>query len=145
MLYSICNENYHYYGWRDIAFYWLSLMSWCAISASLNLCCSNYRCFLLQSVILTIFLQRTEWYVWPQGESFYNPYIPGVIEKLDKLGLVEDSDGARVIYVEGVNIPIIAVKRDGGYNYFSTDLASLWLVFFLQVFCTYFWVIKLCY
>ncbi|XP_057447253.1 arginine--tRNA ligase, cytoplasmic-like isoform X2 [Lotus japonicus] len=60
------------------------------------------------------------------GESFYNPYIPGVLEKLDKLGLIEDSDGARVIYVEGVNIPLIAVKRDGGYNYFSTDLASLW-------------------
>ncbi|CAL5186395.1 unnamed protein product [Lathyrus oleraceus] len=61
-----------------------------------------------------------------KGESFYNPYIPGVIEKLDKLGLIEDSDGARVIYVEGVNIPLIAVKRDGGYNYFSTDIASLW-------------------
>ncbi|CAI8594663.1 unnamed protein product [Vicia faba] len=60
------------------------------------------------------------------GESFYNPYIPGVIEKLDKLGLIEESDGARVIYVEGVNIPLIAVKRDGGYNYFTTDLASLW-------------------
>jgi hypothetical protein len=51
--------------------------------------------------------------------------------------LVEDSDGARVIYVEGVNIPIIAVKRDDGYNYFSTDLVSLWLVSFLQVFFTY--------
>ncbi|CAJ1951542.1 unnamed protein product [Sphenostylis stenocarpa] len=60
------------------------------------------------------------------GESFYNPYIPGVLEKLDNLGLIEESDGARVIYVEGVNIPLIAVKRDGGYNYFSTDLASLW-------------------
>ncbi|XP_061371248.1 arginine--tRNA ligase, cytoplasmic-like isoform X2 [Gastrolobium bilobum] len=60
------------------------------------------------------------------GESFYNPYIPGVLEKLDKKGMVEDSDGARVIFVEGVNIPLIAVKRDGGYNYFSTDLASLW-------------------
>ncbi|XP_027357542.1 arginine--tRNA ligase, cytoplasmic-like isoform X2 [Abrus precatorius] len=60
------------------------------------------------------------------GESFYNPYIPGVLEKLDNLGLIEDSDGARVIFVEGVNIPLIAVKRDGGYNYFSTDLASLW-------------------
>ncbi|XP_004513061.1 arginine--tRNA ligase, cytoplasmic-like [Cicer arietinum] len=60
------------------------------------------------------------------GESFYNPYIPGVIEKLDKLGMIEDSDGARVIFVEGVNIPLIAVKRDGGYNYFTTDLASLW-------------------
>jgi hypothetical protein len=94
---------------------------------------------LLQSVILTFFLQCTEWwYVWPQGESFYNPYIPGVIEQLDKLGLVEESDGARVIYVEGVNIPLIAVKRDGGYNYFSTDLASLWLVlpyrFFVHIF-----------
>ncbi|KAK7379961.1 hypothetical protein VNO78_32245 [Psophocarpus tetragonolobus] len=60
------------------------------------------------------------------GESFYNPYIPGVLEKLDNLGMIEESDGARVIYVEGVNIPIIALKRDGGYNYFSTDLASLW-------------------
>ncbi|KAL5178553.1 Arginine--tRNA ligase, chloroplastic/mitochondrial [Glycine soja] len=61
-----------------------------------------------------------------RGESFYNPYIPGVLEKLDNLGLIEESDGARVIYVEGVDIPLIAVKRDGGYNYFTTDLASLW-------------------
>ncbi|CAK8533912.1 unnamed protein product [Lathyrus sativus] len=61
-----------------------------------------------------------------KGESFYNPYIPGVIKKLDKLGLIEDSDGARVIYVEGVNIPVIAIKRDGGYNYSSTDIAALW-------------------
>jgi len=59
------------------------------------------------------------------------------LEKLEKLGLIEDNDGARVIFVEGVDIPLIAVKRDGGYNYFSTDLASLWLVFtfnFLDIF-----------
>ncbi|RDY12130.1 Arginine--tRNA ligase, chloroplastic/mitochondrial, partial [Mucuna pruriens] len=60
------------------------------------------------------------------GESFFNDLIPPTLEKLDKLGLIEESDGARVIFVEGVNIPIIAVKKDGGYNYFSTDLASLW-------------------
>ncbi|KAK7272739.1 hypothetical protein RJT34_29546 [Clitoria ternatea] len=60
------------------------------------------------------------------GESFYNPYIPGVLDKLGNLGLIEESDGARVIFVEGVNIPLIAVKRDGGYNYSTTDLASLW-------------------
>ncbi|XP_058722347.1 arginine--tRNA ligase, cytoplasmic-like [Vicia villosa] len=59
-------------------------------------------------------------------ESFFNPLIPPTLEKLEKLGLIEDSDGARVIFVEGVDIPLIAVKRDGGYNYFSTDLASLW-------------------
>jgi arginyl-tRNA synthetase len=55
------------------------------------------------------------------------------LEKLDKLGLIEDSDGARVIFVDGVDIPLIAVKKDGGYNYFSTDLASLWLVFSFSI------------
>lgn len=55
------------------------------------------------------------------------------MEKLEKLGLVEDSEGARVIFIEGVDIPIIAVKRDGGYNYSSTDLASIWLVFTLSL------------
>jgi len=56
------------------------------------------------------------------------------LEKLEKLGLIEDNEGARVIFVEGVDIPLIAVKRDGGYNYFSTDLASLWLVFSFSFF-----------
>lgn len=52
--------------------------------------------------------------------------------------MIEDSDGARVIFVEGVNIPLIAVKRDGGYNYFTTDLASLWLVLLFMFFSAYF-------
>jgi len=51
------------------------------------------------------------------------------LDKLDKLGMIQEDDGARVIFVEGVNIPIIAVKRDGGYNYSSTDIAALWLVY----------------
>ncbi|RVW96317.1 Arginine--tRNA ligase, chloroplastic/mitochondrial [Vitis vinifera] len=61
-----------------------------------------------------------------KGESFYNPYIPGVIEQLSNQGLVEESQGARVIHIEGVNIPLIVVKSDGGYNYASTDMAALW-------------------
>ncbi|XP_057974142.1 arginine--tRNA ligase, cytoplasmic-like isoform X1 [Malania oleifera] len=61
-----------------------------------------------------------------KGESFYNPYIPGVLEALSKQGLVEESEGARVIFIEGKNIPLIVVKKDGGYNYASTDLAALW-------------------
>ncbi|KAK2360124.1 Arginyl-tRNA synthetase, class Ic [Trifolium repens] len=70
--------------------------------------------------------QRLGIHLEEMPESFFNPYIPPTLEKLEKLGLIEDSDGARVIFVEGVDIPLIAVKRDGGYNYFSTDLASLW-------------------
>ncbi|CAL5323263.1 unnamed protein product [Camellia sinensis] len=61
-----------------------------------------------------------------KGESFYNPYIPGVLEELDKKGLIEESEGARVIFIGGKNIPLIVVKKDGGLNYASTDLAALW-------------------
>ncbi|KAH7667588.1 arginyl-tRNA synthetase protein [Dioscorea alata] len=61
-----------------------------------------------------------------KGESFYNPYIPEVLKELSRKGLIEESEGARVIFLEGQQIPLIVVKRDGGYNYASTDLAALW-------------------
>ena len=47
--------------------------------------------------------------------------------------LVEDSHGARVIFLEGFNIPLIVVKSDGGYNYASTDLTAIWLVVFTTI------------
>ncbi|KAF9617050.1 hypothetical protein IFM89_033155 [Coptis chinensis] len=61
-----------------------------------------------------------------KGESFYNPYIPGVLEGLSEKGLIEESEGARVIFFKGKKVPLIVVKSDGGYNYASTDLAALW-------------------
>ncbi|XP_009137585.1 arginine--tRNA ligase, cytoplasmic isoform X1 [Brassica rapa] len=61
-----------------------------------------------------------------KGESFYNPYIAKVIEELNSKGLIEESEGARVIFLEGFNIPLMVVKSDGGFNYASTDLTALW-------------------
>ncbi|KAG7589105.1 DALR anticodon binding [Arabidopsis suecica] len=61
-----------------------------------------------------------------KGESFYNPYIANVIEELSSKGLVEENEGARVIFVEGFNIPLMVVKSNGGFNYASTDLTALW-------------------
>ncbi|XP_024533648.1 arginine--tRNA ligase, cytoplasmic isoform X1 [Selaginella moellendorffii] len=61
-----------------------------------------------------------------KGESFYNPYIPDAIQILRDKGILEESDGATVIFVDGHKIPLIAIKRDGGFNYASTDLAALW-------------------
>ncbi|XP_060209864.1 arginine--tRNA ligase, cytoplasmic-like isoform X1 [Lycium barbarum] len=61
-----------------------------------------------------------------KGESFYNPYIPKALELLNEKGLIEESEGARVIFIEGKKIPLIVVKRDGGFNYASTDLTALW-------------------
>ncbi|KAL8524090.1 hypothetical protein ACS0TY_013888 [Phlomoides rotata] len=70
--------------------------------------------------------QRLGVHLEEKGESFYNPYIPGVLEILSKHGLIEESEGARVIFIEGKKVPLIVVKSDGGYNYASTDLAALW-------------------
>ncbi|KAL9224552.1 hypothetical protein vseg_000576 [Gypsophila vaccaria] len=61
-----------------------------------------------------------------KGESFYNPFIPSVLEVLNNKGLIVESEGARVIHIAGKKIPLIVVKRDGGFNYASTDLTALW-------------------
>lgn len=66
-----------------------------------------------------------------RGESFYNPYLSAVVEDLEKAGLLEESDGAKVVFLEGFSnkegkpLPLIVQKTNGGYNYATTDLAAL--------------------
>ena len=38
-----------------------------------------------------------------RGESFYNPLLSGVIADLEKQALAVESDGAKVVYLEGVS------------------------------------------
>lgn len=61
-----------------------------------------------------------------RGESFYNPMMPGVVEKLVKMGLAEESEGALVVKLEeeGLGVAIVR-KSDGGYNYTTSDLACV--------------------
>ena len=66
-----------------------------------------------------------------RGESFYNPLLSRVIEDLEKQGLLEESEGAMCVFLEGFTnkagdrLPLIVQKSDGGYNYATTDLAAL--------------------
>lgn len=66
-----------------------------------------------------------------RGESFYNSQLPKVIEDLEKKGMIENSDGAKCIFLDGYKnkdgdpLPIIIQKADGGYNYDTTDMAAL--------------------
>lgn len=66
-----------------------------------------------------------------RGESFYNPFLPAVIEDLAALGLLVEDQGAKVVFLEGFTNkegqpqPLIIQKSDGGYNYATTDLAAL--------------------
>ena len=66
-----------------------------------------------------------------RGESFYNPYLGDVVADLDGSGLLVTDDGARCVFLEGVSgkegkpLPVIVQKRDGGFNYATTDLAAI--------------------
>ncbi len=61
-----------------------------------------------------------------RGESFYEDALPGVVERLRSLGLVRESEGALVAFLEDEKLPpCIVRKSDGGYNYATTDLATV--------------------
>jgi arginyl-tRNA synthetase len=66
-----------------------------------------------------------------RGESFYNPLLASVVEDLDQSGFLVENQGAKCVFLEGFTnregepLPLIVQKSDGGYNYATTDLASL--------------------
>lgn len=66
-----------------------------------------------------------------RGESFYNPLLLPLVNDLQKKGLLELSDGAKCMFLEGFQtregtpLPLILQKSDGGFNYATTDLAAL--------------------
>ncbi|MCB1109664.1 MAG: arginine--tRNA ligase [Chlamydiia bacterium] len=60
-----------------------------------------------------------------RGESFYNARLPQIVEEYEKARIVEVSDGAKCVFLEGYDIPMILQKSDGGFNYSSTDAAAL--------------------
>jgi arginyl-tRNA synthetase len=63
------------------------------------------------------------------GESFYNDRLPGVVDRLLKAGIAEISEGAVVVFFQDdpelADKPLIIRKRDGGFNYATTDLATI--------------------
>jgi len=60
-----------------------------------------------------------------KAESFYNSDLPHVIDDLQKAQLLELSEGAKCVFIEGQEVPVIVQKGDGGYLYATTDLAAL--------------------
>jgi len=76
------------------------------------------------------------------GESCYNDRLPRVVEELQRDGLARESDGAVCVFSDGardpgedpfrikrddrwVDRPMIVRKSDGGFNYATTDIATL--------------------
>lgn len=68
-----------------------------------------------------------------RGESFYNDLMPTAIERLARDGHTEESEGALCVFPdrerfstrEGAPLPLIIRKADGGYNYATSDFATI--------------------
>jgi arginyl-tRNA synthetase len=76
------------------------------------------------------------------GESFYHPRLQAIVDELMRGGIATESRGAKAIFSDGsappkddpflihkegewIPNPFIIQKSDGGFNYATTDLATL--------------------
>jgi arginyl-tRNA synthetase len=63
------------------------------------------------------------------GESFYNPKLKPLVEELLAKGIARESEGAIAIFFDDnpqlKAHPALIRKSDGGFNYTTTDLATL--------------------
>ena len=61
-----------------------------------------------------------------RGESYYNDTMPGVVAKLQEMGLAVESEGALIVNLEAEKLGVAIVRKsDGGYNYTTSDLACV--------------------
>jgi arginyl-tRNA synthetase len=65
------------------------------------------------------------------GESFYQPMMPAMLDRLAQADLLAESDGAKVVWVpgftnrEGEPLPLIVQARTGGFNYATSDITCV--------------------
>jgi arginyl-tRNA synthetase len=65
------------------------------------------------------------------GESMYQALMPEVYDRLEQAGLIEDSDGAKVVFPAGFRnrdnepLPLIVRSRTGAFMYATSDLACV--------------------
>src|SRR5437773_3253047 len=63
------------------------------------------------------------------GESFYNDKLAGVVDRLLKSEIAEVSEGAVVVFFRDIlklaDKPCIIRKSDGGFNYATSDIATV--------------------
>ena len=60
------------------------------------------------------------------GESFYRDKTADVVDRLDKAGLLQESQGAKIVDLEEYNMaPCLIMKKDGSTIYATRDLAAV--------------------
>ena len=65
------------------------------------------------------------------GESCYNSWLLGIVQELTAAGIAVESDSALVVFSgevtgpDGEPVTLMVRKKDGGYGYDTTDLATI--------------------
>lgn len=60
------------------------------------------------------------------GESFYRDKTAGVVKELESKGLLEDSEGAKIVNLEKYDMaPCLILKNDGSSIYATRDIAAV--------------------
>ncbi len=84
---------------------------------------------LSESQFLRIYTRLGISFDYQLGESYYNTRLQPVVRDLIERGLAKPSEGAVVVYFEDQpdlkEHPAMVQKSDGGFNYTTTDLATL--------------------
>ena len=61
-----------------------------------------------------------------RGESYYQDALAGMVDRLEKAGLAQQSEGATVVDLSAEDLGVCIVRKsDGGFNYATTDLATV--------------------
>ncbi|MBN2302394.1 MAG: arginine--tRNA ligase [Lentisphaerae bacterium] len=61
-----------------------------------------------------------------RGESYYRDRLGDVVAELKERGLATESEGAIVVFLDDEKLPACIVRKsDGGYNYATSDLATV--------------------
>lgn len=61
-----------------------------------------------------------------RGESHYQDTLAETVQLLEEKGLAEASEGALVVKLEDEGLPLCIVRKsDGGFNYATTDIATV--------------------
>lgn len=59
------------------------------------------------------------------GESFYDPISRELIPKLEADNKVVLHEGAKIMKLDGIKVPMMIVKSDGGFTYDTSDLTAV--------------------
>ena len=60
-----------------------------------------------------------------RGESAYNDALEAIVKELESKNIAKESQGAKCIFFDDSQNPLIIQKQDGGFLYATTDLAAI--------------------